>query len=46
MTREFANGTFHDSTLAALGQLNGLLTTHFPDKDGKRNELSDRPVML
>ena len=46
MTREFANGTFHDSTLAALEKLNGLLTEHFPDADGKRNELSDRPLML
>ncbi|KAF3999883.1 TPM domain-containing protein [Glaciimonas immobilis] len=46
MTREFANGTFHDSTLAALDKLNGLLTEHFPDKDGKRNELTDRPLML
>ena len=46
MTQEFANGSFHDSTLAAIDQMNDLLTTHFPDKDGKRNELSDRPLML
>lgn len=46
MTREFANKTFHDSTLAALEKLNSLLTEHFPDIDGKPNELSDRPLML
>ena len=46
MTGEFANGTFHDSTLAALEKLNSLLTAHFPDTNGKPNELSDRPLML
>lgn len=46
MTKEFANGAFHDSTLAALEQMNGLLTRHFPDQNGKKNELSDKPLVL
>ncbi|PUA17208.1 TPM domain-containing protein [Glaciimonas sp. PCH181] len=46
MTQEFANGSFHESTLAAIEQMNHLLTAHFPDKDGKHNEISDRPLML
>ncbi|MDP5008338.1 MAG: TPM domain-containing protein [Glaciimonas sp.] len=46
MTQEFANGMYHDSTLAALDQLNSLLTQHFPDQKGKRNEMSDRPIVL
>ncbi|MDB5767810.1 MAG: hypothetical protein JWQ61_2624, partial [Collimonas fungivorans] len=46
MTKEFANGAFHDSTLAALEQMNGLLTQHFPDEGRKKNELSDKPLML
>jgi uncharacterized membrane protein YgcG len=46
MTKEFANGAFHDSTLAALEQVNGLLTLHFPDQGQKKNELSDKPLVL
>ncbi|WP_211453251.1 TPM domain-containing protein [Collimonas antrihumi] len=46
MTKEFANGAFHDSTLAALEQMNALLTQHFPDQDRKKNELSDKPLVL
>ncbi|MEM4987668.1 TPM domain-containing protein [Collimonas sp. H4R21] len=46
MTKEFANGAFHDSTLAALEQMNGLLTQHFPDEGRKKNELSDKPLVL
>jgi uncharacterized membrane protein len=46
MTKEFANGAFHDSTLAALEQMNGLLALHFPDQGQKKNELSDKPLVL
>jgi uncharacterized membrane protein len=46
MTREFANGSYHDSTLLALDQLNGLLTQHFPNQGKKHNEMPDEPVML
>ncbi|SDX58082.1 TLP18.3, Psb32 and MOLO-1 founding protein of phosphatase [Collimonas sp. OK242] len=46
MTREFANGAFHDSTLAALEQMNALLTQHFPDQGREKNELSDKPLVL
>lgn len=46
MTKEFANGLFHHSTLAALEQLNTLLTTHFPSDGDKHNQLPDQPIML
>jgi hypothetical protein len=47
MTRGFAQGSFHDSALAGVDQVNRLLQSHFPAGDGERaNELSDRPVIL
>jgi uncharacterized membrane protein len=46
MTQGFARGDYHDSTLAALAQLNALLQEHYPDDGAARNQLADRPVML
>jgi len=46
MTQGFARGDYHDSTLAALAQLNALLQEHYPDDGSARNQLADRPVML
>ena len=46
MTAGFAQGNFHDSTLAAIGRVNELLRTHFPANGNRPNELPDRPVML
>ncbi|MEN3275999.1 MAG: hypothetical protein V7631_1789 [Massilia sp.] len=46
MTRGFAEGRYHDSTIAALGELNALLQAHYPDDGSSRNQLSDKPVML
>lgn len=46
MTAGFAQGNFHDSTLAAIGRVNELLRTHFPATGDRPNELPDRPVML
>lgn len=46
MTRGFARGDYHASTLAALTQLNALLQEHYPDDGATRNQLSNRPVML
>jgi uncharacterized membrane protein len=46
MTEGFAHGQFHDSTLAAIGQINELLRTHFPSNGPRPNELPDQPVML
>lgn len=46
MTRGFAAGNYHDSLLQAMTQLNHLLTQHFPDQSGHKNQLSDRPLML
>ncbi|RJG25064.1 TPM domain-containing protein [Massilia cavernae] len=47
MTQGFARGEFHDSTLAAIRQVNALLHQHFP-AGGERNdnELPDHPVVL
>ncbi len=46
MTQGFARGDYHNSTLAALAQLNALLQEHYPDDGSTRNQLADRPVML
>ncbi|HEY0061880.1 MAG TPA: TPM domain-containing protein [Telluria sp.] len=46
MTDGFAKGAFGASTLAAIEQVNGLLTTHFPASGARSNELPDRPIML
>lgn len=46
MTRGFARGDYHASTLDALAQLNALLQEHYPDDGATRNQLSNRPVML
>ncbi len=46
MTDGFARGQFHDSTLAAVTQVNELLRQHFPANGARRNELPDNPIML
>jgi uncharacterized membrane protein len=46
MTRGFSEGRYHDSALAALGQLHALLQERFPDDGSSRNQLSNRPVVL
>lgn len=46
MTQGFARGAYHDSVLAALSELNALLQQHYPDDGSKRNQLSNKPVML
>jgi uncharacterized membrane protein len=46
MTAGFAQGNFHDSTLAAIARVNELLRTHFPAAGSRPNELPDRPAML
>ena len=46
MTTGFAQGNFHDSTLAAIARVNALLQTHFPADGNRRNELPDSPLML
>ena len=46
MTEGFKEGKFHDATLAAIEQVNGLLRTHFPASGARPNELPDSPIML
>ncbi|MDQ1817599.1 TPM domain-containing protein [Massilia sp. CCM 9210] len=46
MTQGFAHGEFHAATLAALEQVNTLLSQHFPANGARANELPDRPVVL
>jgi uncharacterized membrane protein len=46
MTDGFARGQFHDSTIAAVAQVNELLRQHFPADGARRNELPDNPIML
>lgn len=46
MTRGFAAGIYHDSTLEALVQMNRMLALHFPQTSHHKNEISNRPLML
>jgi uncharacterized membrane protein len=46
MTDGFAAGSYHDSILAALAELNALLARHYPHVEGQHNELSDKPILL
>jgi uncharacterized membrane protein len=46
MTDGFARGHFHDSTLAAVAQVNELLRQHFPANGSRSNELPDAPIMM
>lgn len=46
MTAGFCTGNFHDSTLQALHQLNGLLQNHFPASGAPRNQLPNDPILL
>ena len=46
MTEGFARGEFHDSTLAAIAQVNELLVRHFPATGEGVNELPDHPIVL
>lgn len=45
MTSGFAQGNFHDSTLAAIARVNDLLRMHFPARGARANELPDQPLM-
>jgi uncharacterized membrane protein len=45
MTSGFAQGNFHDSTLAAIARVNELLRMHFPAHGSRANELPDQPLM-
>ena len=46
MTDGFARGQFHDSTIAAVAQVNALLNEHFPSSGARANELPDNPIMM
>ena len=46
MTGGFKDGNYHDSTLDALQQLNGLLQSHFPADGTRGNQLPNEPILL
>ena len=46
MTAGFARGDFGASTLAAVEQVNTLLSAHFPATGARANELPDQPLVL
>lgn len=46
MTQGYARGQFHDSTLAAIEQVNTLLRQHFPANGARPNQLPDQPLVL
>ena len=46
MTEGYARGQFHDSTLAAIAQVNAILAQHFPASGKGANELPDQAIVL
>jgi uncharacterized membrane protein len=46
LTAGFARGEFEASTLAAVEQVNALLSAHFPATGTRANELPDHPLVL
>lgn len=46
MTRGYAQGRFHDSTVAAVERVNALLQMHFPADGPRANELPDQPILM
>ena len=46
LTEGYAQGNFHDSTLAAIAGVNELLRSHFPATGVRANELPDQPLIL
>ncbi|MET0856527.1 MAG: TPM domain-containing protein [Telluria sp.] len=46
MTEGFARGNFHDSSIAAVEQVNALLRRHFPANGNRANELPDQPILM
>ena len=46
MTQGFARGAFHDSTIAALTQVNTLLQQHFPANGTRPNQIANKPIIL
>ena len=46
MERAFRNRRFLEGTLAAIESVTEVLERHFPPREGDRNELSDKPVVL
>jgi uncharacterized membrane protein len=46
MTAGYAQGRFHDSTLAAVARVNALLHAHFPAHGARDNELPDQPILM
>ena len=46
MTDGFARGEFHNSTTAALTQLNALLQSYFPASGEHPNQLPNKPIVV
>lgn len=46
MTRGFAQAEFHESSTAAMAQMNALLQLHFPASGKHANQLSNKPIVL
>lgn len=46
MTQGFARGAFHESAIAGLQQINGLLEAKFPANGARPNQLPNRPLII
>ena len=46
MESRFREGRFEQGAIEGIREVNALLARHFPPRGTRRNELSDRPVMM
>ena len=46
MQDHFHAGRYREGALAGVQAVSALLERHYPARDGERNELGDRPVMI
>jgi uncharacterized membrane protein len=46
MNRHFREGRFEEGAIAGVRAVSDLLAAHFPAREGDRNELADRPILI
>jgi len=46
MEREFSHGRYQEGAVAGVRAVSALLARHFPATGSRRNELSDKPVLM
>jgi uncharacterized membrane protein len=46
MEERFRAGRFEEGAVAGVRGVSDLLATHFPAREGDRNEIPDRPLLI